>query len=335
MPDYVWWQDQDELRRLNQRFGVGPLHLHQPARDRDQGERLEDLDYVTSQSRAARRRARRHAPPTSRSRSARASRWSAAARSARSEYNLDEAAGDLFEQLDREDRALPRGPALVSDRDALALTGTWGQTATDFAGADENRDNSGDVGRSALDWNRPKLGVGSPSSARSSSRSRAPPSRASRARPGAAASAGRRASALGLVALRSEPPLLRGSRRELLYCSTSASGATVDFGIGWRLRLDLFAEQRHARLRRRGRERHIAGRRPRRLRRPLSTFRSAAASPSRPARAGPRSTPTSPGAGYELTEILGTLASGSRPAAPGTDRAGEPRGFPAQRWISH
>ena len=37
IPDYVWWKDQDELRRLEPAPRRRPLHLHQPARDRDQG----------------------------------------------------------------------------------------------------------------------------------------------------------------------------------------------------------------------------------------------------------------------------------------------------------
>lgn len=308
VPDYVWWMDQDELRRLNQRFGVGLFTFFNRLGIEVKAQRMEDLDYVTNQ--VARRTASRSDAFSADLEIPIGSRISVVGGGAvtTSTNNLDDVAGDgILEQLDREDRLYRVGLAWYLS-ETLSVSARWGQTATTFEDEAENRDNSGDVWSVGLDWNRPKLGVNL-----SFDQSKLEPEE------GSTFEGFEGETWAGSIrwSPRERFSLSIYGQNQLSYAILSASsiyaderyGARVGFGLGWRLSLDFFAEQ--------GTLDYGVGEgavTPRvddleaygvRLSAPLGRRFTIAA--------GARWTTVDsevPGAGYELTEILGTVGLG-------------------------
>ena len=308
LPDYVWWQDQTELRRFNQRFGAGLFTYFNRLGIEIKAQRLEDLDFVTTQ--LARRAASRTDSLAADLEIPIGSRISLVGGGAvaRSEHNLDGEPSDaLFEQLNRESRDWHAGLRWYLTS-TLSLTGAWGHSETAFRGDAENRDNAGEVVSAGLAWNRPKLGV-----TLSTERSKLEPE------PGSTFAGFDGSTWSGAVRWSPRERFglsLYGQKRLAYALGTTDSlyadervGASVSFGIGWRLRLELFGEQgtldygvEEGSLSSRQDDLTAYGGR---LGVPLGrrfTFS-----------AGARWTTVDselPGAGYELTEILATLGLG-------------------------
>lgn len=242
LPEYVWWKDQSELRRLNQRLGAGLFTYFNRLGIEFKAQRMEDLDFVTTQS--ADRTAFRTDIFSADLEIPIGSRISVIGGGsfARSENNLDGLAVDAeFEQLDREDMNWHAGLRWYIASD-LSLTGAWGSTETAFQDAAENRDNSGEVLSAGLEWNRPKLGASV-----SVQHSKLEPE------PGSTFSGFEGNTWRGTVrwSPRERLGLSVYGQNQLSYALRTADsifaderfGAAVDLGIGWRLRLTLFAEQ--------------------------------------------------------------------------------------------
>lgn len=309
LPQYIYWQDRADSRRLNQRFGAGLFTYFNRLAVEVKASRLEDVGYASNE--LAQRIASRSDTLAADVEIPIGSRISLVGGGSfgKSEHDLEEeAAFGLFEQLDREDRAYRAGIKWYLTS-TLSLTGTWGETESEFSDATAtDRSNSGETIGAALAWNRPKLGV-----SLSGQRSKLDPEPGSEF-PGFD---GTTWTARVRWAPRERFGLALYGQSQLAYSILEATalmrderqGVALDFGIGWRLRLSLFAEQgtldydagEGADF---GREDDLTaygGRFDVPLGRRFSFS------------AGARWTTVDseqPGAGYELTEILATLGLG-------------------------
>jgi hypothetical protein len=308
LPEYVWWQDRTEARRLNQRFGAGLFTYFNRLAVEIRASRLENVGYASNE--LARRVASRGDTLAADVEIPIGSRISLVGGGSfgKSENDLeDEAAGDLFTQLDRDDRAWRAGLKWYLTS-TLSLAGTWGSTESDFADAESDRSNSGDTIGAALAWNRPKLGV-SLSGERSTLEAEAGsifPGFEGTTWSGSVRWSPRDRFGLSLYG-QSRLAYSILERQELLL--DERQGATVSFGVGWRLRLSLFAE--------RGTLDYGAGETSDSSRVDDLTAYGGRFDVPLGRRftfsAGARSTTVDsdlPGAGYELTEILATFGLG-------------------------
>lgn len=242
LPEYVYWQEREEARRGNQRFGVGAFTYFNRLAVEVTATRVEDLDYVTAAS-AERVATRGDALaldlelPIGRRISLVAS-----GTLSESEHDLDrESLAFGLADLDREDRSYRAGLRWYLTP-ALSLTGTAGRTESDFASGADDRSNRGDSWSVGLAWNRPKLGV-----SLTTERSDIEPE------PGSRFGGFEGSTWRGQVGWRPRERfgLSLYGQRQLAYSVLASEpffldqrfGAALSFGIGWRLRLELFAER--------------------------------------------------------------------------------------------
>ncbi len=245
LPEYIWWQERAEERRLNQRFGLGSFTYFNRLAVTITAERLEDFDFATGEV-LQRYTTRRDVlqvqleVPILR-------RLSVFAEGAdRSVESLvddveDPVLADFFSGLDRDDLAY-RGGVRYYPREKLRLGAGVGHAETDFADEALDRSNAGDFWYVEAGYERPKLLVdllyqenqlaavdGSEFSDFDSSTGGA----RIEWRPREAFSAriyGSRQLAYSLLV------------QEASGYVDQRLGAGVDIGLGWRLRLNLYGE---------------------------------------------------------------------------------------------
>jgi hypothetical protein len=157
LPEYVWWKDRSDERRVNQRFGVGSFTYFNRLSVEVTGERREDFDFVTSE--ALQRTTGRtdtldvavELPIGSRLAlfvGGTESRFESLAESA----ELDE----LFGDLDRRDVAY-RGGLRYYPTELIRFGAGAGSSETEFESTARDRDNSGEFWYAELSYGRPKL----------------------------------------------------------------------------------------------------------------------------------------------------------------------------------
>ena len=245
LPEYVWWQERAEERRVNQRFGIGSFTYFNRLAVTLTAERLEDFDFATGE--ILQRYTTRHEilevqveVPILRRLSVFAEGADRSVRSLVDQVD-DPLLADFFAGLDRDDLAY-RGGVRYYPSAKLRVGAGVGYAETDFAAEALERSNSGDFWYVETGYERPKLLVdllyqenqltavdGSQFSDFDSSTGVA---------------------RIEWMPRESFSARLYGSRQlaySLLVEEASGYvdqrvGAGVDLGLGWRLRLNLFAE---------------------------------------------------------------------------------------------
>ena len=245
LPEYVWWQERAEERRVNQRFGIGSFTYFNRLAVTITAERLEDFDFATGE--ILQRYTTRHEilevqveVPILRRLSVFAEGADRSVRSLVDQVD-DPLLADFFAGLDRDDLAY-RGGVRYYPSAKLRVGAGVGYAETDFAAEALERSNSGDFWYVETGYERPKLLVdllyqenqltavdGSQFSDFDSSTGVA---------------------RIEWMPRESFSARLYGSRQlaySLLVEEASGYvdqrvGAGVDLGLGWRLRLSLFAE---------------------------------------------------------------------------------------------
>ncbi len=245
LPEYIWWQEREEERRVNQRFGLGSFTYFNRLAIAVTAERNEDFDYATGEvlqrytSRNDRLIVTLEVPVVR--------RLTIFARGEDSSVESlvddsdDPLLADFFDGLDREDVAY-RGGVRYYPSEKLRIGAGVGHSESDFDTEALDRSNAGDFWYVEMGYERPKLLVdliyqenqiaavdGSEFSDFDSSTGGA----RIEWRPRESFSA-----------------RLYGARQlaySLLVAEASSYvdqriGAGVEFGLGWRLRLDLFGE---------------------------------------------------------------------------------------------
>lgn len=161
LPEYVWWEDREDERRLNQRFGVGSFTYFNRLSVEIAAERIEDFDFATSEvlervtQRTDRLAVALEVPLFS--------RLSLFAQGVDSTFESLAESDDLailFTSLDREDRAY-RGGFRYYLKEEFHLGGGVGQAESEFDLAlnPADRSNSGSFWYVDLSYERPKLSI--------------------------------------------------------------------------------------------------------------------------------------------------------------------------------
>lgn len=159
LPEYVWWQEREDERRLNQRFGIGSFtHFNRldiqvtATRDEDFGIQSGDLLQRTT-LRTDELRAELEVP---------VARWlSLYAGGSQSDIESlaeDEILDAVYSDLDRTETVY-RGGFRFYLGEELFLGAGVGQTEADFAETAENRSNTGDFEYFEIGYLRPKLEI--------------------------------------------------------------------------------------------------------------------------------------------------------------------------------
>ncbi|MEZ5312650.1 MAG: hypothetical protein R2862_02855 [Thermoanaerobaculia bacterium] len=157
LPEYIWWQEREDERRVNQRFGVGSFTYFNRLSIELTAERNEDFDYVTGEllQRVTARQDRLELElevPIFHTISISASGF-------RHEFESLAEDGDLdlvFSNLDREDTGYRAG-IRYRPTEEVYVGGGAGHAESDFAADAADRSNSGDFWYAELGWQRPKL----------------------------------------------------------------------------------------------------------------------------------------------------------------------------------
>lgn len=243
LPEYVWFEKNEDARRLNQRLGLGLFTYFNRFALELRAERREDLGYVTSETldRVASRGdsfgAEVEIPLGIRISLVGGAGWSSA------EVGIDEEV-ELpadYENLDNDSTSWNAGLRLYLTS-TLALTGTYGESEADFADGVRDRSNSGESYGAGLSWRRAKTGASI-----SVNRSKLEPE------PGSEFAGYDGETWNGEVSWSPRERVSIGfyGRRNLAYTLDAEesffvderTGARLSLGIGWRLSLTLFAEQ--------------------------------------------------------------------------------------------
>lgn len=245
MPEYVWWQDRAEERRVNQRFGLGSFTYFNRLAITVTAERLEDFDFATGE--ILQRYTTRNDLLEVQVEVPILRRLTVFAEGAdRSVESLvddleDPLLADFLADLDRDDLAY-RGGVRYYPSEKLRLGAGVGYAETDFAEEALDRSNAGDFWYVEAGYERPKLLVDLLYQENQLS-----------AQDGSEFSDFD--SSTGGVRIEWRPreafsARLYGSRQlaySLLVEEASGYvdqfiGAGVDVGLGWRLRLNLYGE---------------------------------------------------------------------------------------------
>lgn len=242
LPEYVWWKERADERRLNQRFGVGSFTYFNRLSVEVTAERLEDFDYATAEvlQRVTARNERLSVMlelPLLRKMALFAAGSDASFESLAEGDALD----DFYSDLNRQDLAY-RGGVRYYPTEKFHLGAGVGHSETDFAEEAADRSNSGDFWYAEVGYERPKLGIGLSYQQNELA-----------GEPGS--SFGVFDGATGSVRIAWRPRERFGARvyasRALAYSLLVASdtayvderfGAGLNLGIGHRLGLDFFAE---------------------------------------------------------------------------------------------
>ncbi len=245
MPEYIWWQDRAEERRVNQRFGIGSFTYFNRLAITVTAERLEDFDFATGEvlQRYTTRNENLEVQvevPILRRLTVYAEGGDRSVRSLVDETE-DPLLADFFAGLDRDDLAY-RGGVRYYPSEKLRLGAGVGYAESDFADEALDRSNSGDFWYVEAGYERPKLLVDLLYQENQLT-----------AQDGAefsdfdSSTGGARIEWMPRETFRAR---LYGSRQlaySLLVAEASGYvdqfvGAGVDIGLGWRLRLNLYGE---------------------------------------------------------------------------------------------
>ncbi|MEO7975207.1 MAG: hypothetical protein ABIU84_16625, partial [Thermoanaerobaculia bacterium] len=244
LPEYIWWQEREEERRVNQRFGLGSFTFFNRLAIGVTAERNEDFDYATGEvlqrytSRKDRLAVELEVPILR--------RLTVFARGEDSsvESLFDESdplLADFFAGLDRDDLNY-RGGVRYYPRENLRIGAGVGHSESDFAADSLDRSNAGDFWYVETGYERPKLLIDLLYQENQ-----------------LAAAEGSEFSdfdsSTGGARIEWRPRETFSARlygaRQLAYSLLLAEassyvderiGAGVDFALGWRLRLDLYGE---------------------------------------------------------------------------------------------
>ncbi len=245
MPEYIWWQDRAEERRVNQRFGIGSFTYFNRLAITVTAERLEDFDFATGEvlQRYTTRNENLEVQvevPILRRLTVFAEGGDRSVRSLVDETE-EPLLADFFAGLDRDDLAY-RGGVRYYPSEKLRLGAGVGYAESDFAAEALDRSNSGDFWYVEAGYERPKLLVDLLYQENQLT-----------AQDGAefsdfdSSTGGAR---IEWMPRETFSARLYGSRQlaySLLVAEASGYvdqfiGAGVDIGLGWRLRLNLYGE---------------------------------------------------------------------------------------------
>jgi hypothetical protein len=160
MPEYIWWQDRAEERRLNQRFGLGSFTYFNRLAVTVTAERLEDFDFATGE--ILQRYTTRNEileiqveVPILRRLTLFAEGADRSVRSLVDDVE-DPLLADFLDDLDRDDLAY-RGGVRYYPSEKLHVGAGVGYAESDFADEALDRSNSGDFWYVESGYERPKL----------------------------------------------------------------------------------------------------------------------------------------------------------------------------------
>jgi len=242
-PEYVWFEKNEDSRRLNQQFGIGLFTYFNRFSLELRAFRHEDLDYVTPEtidriaSRSDSLAADVEMPVGRRISLVGGAGWSGS----EAGIDADDPLSGAYSGLDNDATSWHTGLRLYLTS-TLSLTGTYGESEADFGDGARDRSNSGESYGAGISWRRAKTGASI-----SVQRSKLEPEPGSEFEGydgetwnGEVSWSPREAFSLGVYA-----------RRNLAYTLDAAesffvderTGVRVGLGIGWRLRLSLFAEE--------------------------------------------------------------------------------------------
>lgn len=159
LPEYIWWNEREDERRLNQRFGVGSFTYFNRLRLELSAERNEDFDFATSETfeRVTTRQDRLLADvevPVFRALAVYAGGEAVEFETLTEDEGLENRYGDL----DRDDRFW-RGGLRYYPQEKFYVGAGVGATESTFAEETGDRSNSGDFWYAELGLERPKLSV--------------------------------------------------------------------------------------------------------------------------------------------------------------------------------
>lgn len=160
LPEYVWWQERAEERRVNQRFGIGTFTYFNRLAIAITAQRDEDFNYATGEilQRYTSRNERIAADievPIVRRLTIYAHGEDVSVRSLVDSVD-DPLLADFFDDLDRDDTAY-RGGVRYYPSEKLRLGAGVGHSESDFAADALDRSNSGDFWYVEAGYERPKL----------------------------------------------------------------------------------------------------------------------------------------------------------------------------------
>jgi hypothetical protein len=160
LPEYIWWQDRAEERRVNQRFGIGSFTYFNRLAITLTAERLEDFDFATGE--ILQRYTTRNEileiqleVPILRRLTVFAEGADRSVRSLVDDVE-DPLLADFLDDLDRDDRAY-RGGVRYYPSEKLRFGAGVGHAETEFAATALDRSNSGDFWYVETGYERPKL----------------------------------------------------------------------------------------------------------------------------------------------------------------------------------
>lgn len=245
MPEYIWWQERAEERRVNQRFGIGSFTYFNRLAITVTAERLEDFDFATGE--ILQRYTTRNEilevqveVPILRRLTLFAEGADRSVRSLVDDVE-DPLLADFLDDLDRDDLAY-RGGVRYYPSEKLRIGAGVGYAESDFAAEALDRSNSGDFWYVETGYERPKLLVDLLYQENSLS-----------AQDGSefsdfdSSTGGARIEWMPREVFTARLYASRQLAYSLLVDEASGYvdqfvGAGVDFGIGWRLRLNLYGE---------------------------------------------------------------------------------------------
>jgi len=245
LPEYVWWKERADERRVNQRFGIGAFTYFNRLAIAVTAQRDDDFGFATGEilQRTTSRQeevALELEVPLLR-RLSLFGRGSDTKTTSLLDAVADPAFADFFAGLDRDDRSY-RGGIRYYPGSRVRLGAGAGHSESDFAPGALERSNTGDFWYAEVGYDRPKLGI---DLAYEQNRLQATVGSEFAGFDGSTGGAH--------IEWRPRESLsarLYGSRRiaySLLEADASAYldesfGAGVDLSLGWRLRLNLYGE---------------------------------------------------------------------------------------------
>jgi hypothetical protein len=159
LPEYVWWREREDERRLNQRFGVGAFTYFNRLTIELTGERREDFEFVTSEffqrvsGRSDEFEVLLEFPLFKR-----LSFFASGRDTSFESLAEDQALDDRISDLNRTDRTY-RGGVRYRPTETLYFGAGVGRAESDFDEEALDRSNAGDLWYVELRYDRPKLSI--------------------------------------------------------------------------------------------------------------------------------------------------------------------------------